>query len=311
MVRPANVVGTVIFLLGMDIYLLELFNHTLVHPLLDIFMVLLTTTGLVFLSASAAGFAARGDRRTAVAIGFSLLAAGTLTLLFYWLGMRPRPPIHHDVRLIVPAPALPSFPSGHASLAFAAVTVVAMRLRNWCWTALLACGGLAIGLSRVYLGHHYPSDVLAGVVLGTAVGLAAYGICCTHEPFHERLRWLLWPQIAIVVLVTLMAYLGYLPWHLLDWPNADKLLHFLLFGLVAFWLNLWFRGRTWRFAGPVMVPIAILLPFSLALAEESMQALSPIRTASYFDLGADLAGLLLFWGLSLIVLRKWRKDSTV
>jgi membrane-associated phospholipid phosphatase len=250
-------------------------------------------------------FAARGDRRTATALVIALTASAAFTLLFYALGMRPRPPIEQDVRLILPAPPLPSFPSGHAGLAFAVAMLLTLRLQRRIWVLPLLGGAFLIGLSRVYLGHHYPSDVLAGALLGGAIGIACYGLIYRDDPPVERLRWLLWPQIALALLVTEMAYLGYLPWRLLAWPNADKVLHFLLFGLIAFWLNLWLRGRMLRLRGWSLLPVAVLVPFLIALSEESMQAFSPLRTASLMDLSADLAGLLFFWGLSTLLIRRW------
>ena len=94
-----------------------------------------------------------------------------------------------------------------------------------------------------------------------------------------------------------MAYLNLLPFHLLRWPLADKFFHFLLFGAITFWLNLWINGRTVRIFGQ-LAPVAILLPFSITLVEEFGQAFSPIRSADIFDLTSDLIGMLFFWFLS-------------
>ena len=64
-----------------------------------------------------------------------------------------------------------SLPSGHAATSFAAVTILTCLLgRRALWLAVPAA---AMGFARVYVGVHYPLDVLAGAALGVAVGLAA------------------------------------------------------------------------------------------------------------------------------------------
>lgn len=57
-----------------------------------------------------------------------------------------------------------SFPSGHATGAFALAAVFSHRYPKITIPAYL--GAAAIGLSRIYLGRHYPSDVLAGALIG-------------------------------------------------------------------------------------------------------------------------------------------------
>jgi VanZ family protein len=100
-----------------------------------------------------------------------------------------------------------------------------------------------------------------------------------------------------------MAYLGYLPQALLRWPYADKFLHFLLFGGVAFWLEFWLRPSTQaRRSLLAAVPLAILVPLAIAALEEGVQSFSSLRTADWGDLTADLAGMVVFWRLS----QMWR-----
>jgi undecaprenyl-diphosphatase len=63
-----------------------------------------------------------------------------------------------------------SFPSGHASRAFAMATLIALGTRPRVGAAAFVFAAL-VGLSRIYLGLHWPSDVLAGAVLGVTLAL--------------------------------------------------------------------------------------------------------------------------------------------
>ncbi len=104
----------------------------------------------------------------AVAMLLASWASGALKDLFD----RVRPPVaDHAIGALVAVPPDASFPSGHAATAFAAAGVVAAlhpRLR------VVALGlAVLVALSRVYLGVHYPSDVLAGALLGLGIAAAA------------------------------------------------------------------------------------------------------------------------------------------
>lgn len=133
--------------------------------------------------------AAAGRKRTAVL--YVVVTAGaelllqTLKLVFH----RPRPPVFFGLE----DPETYSFPSGHAMLSAcffgvaAAILTASMRSRGrrfpvWACAALLS---LAIGTSRIYLGMHYPSDVLAGyaaAVVWVAAVRLQYGAWKKHRP---------------------------------------------------------------------------------------------------------------------------------
>ncbi len=276
----------------MDLTLLTFFNQTLTHPLLDGVMMAVTIVGLALLPGlGILLFLSSTQRRIGVTIIASLVAGFVITLIFQYLAYRPRP---ETVRLLLASPNFPSYPSGHAVAAFGVAVVVGLAYRQWHWWGMALSGATLIAFSRVYLGHHYPSDIFGGAVLGASIGAICYGLFGLSSPDW---RWLLWPQIAIVVIVTHMAYLDILPTRLLNWPLSDKVMHFLLFGAVVFWLNLWFNGRSVKL-GHLALPLAILLPLSLAMLEEGAQVFSPLRSASLSDLGCDLMGMLFFWWLS-------------
>src|SRR4051794_30680596 len=132
----------------------------------------IATLAIVFLAAHGARFAEW--RRAAVAAvlsaGLGLLAAKVISELVD----RARPFVAdpHGVHLFSGHAADPSFPSDHATAAFAIAVAILLRKRGWGIAALVAAPVLAIG--RVALGVHYPSDVLAGAALGAAAALVLW-----------------------------------------------------------------------------------------------------------------------------------------
>jgi undecaprenyl-diphosphatase len=85
---------------------------------------------------------------------------------------------------LVPVPHSPSFPSGHATVSFACATVLsALAPRAAPFFLVLAA---AIAYSRLYVGVHWPLDVVAGSVLGAATALLLLG--ATRRRSGGRLR---------------------------------------------------------------------------------------------------------------------------
>jgi undecaprenyl-diphosphatase len=115
-----------------------------------------------------------GDRERFAALGAAGVASAASILSFMCLKRvtgRHRPPEPHCWAILLP-PDQFSFPSGHTMTAFA-VTVSLSLVYPSLWPGLLVCS-CSIATSRVLLGMHFLSDVLAGALLGSGLGYAGY-----------------------------------------------------------------------------------------------------------------------------------------
>jgi membrane-associated phospholipid phosphatase len=77
-----------------------------------------------------------------------------------------------------------SFPSGHTTLAFSTAATIALEYKKWYLTVPAYLWAGSVGYSRMYLGKHYPSDVLAGAAVG--IGGAYFGRWLTKKLFREK-----------------------------------------------------------------------------------------------------------------------------
>jgi undecaprenyl-diphosphatase len=130
------------------------------------------TLGVVFLAAHGPRFAdwRRASLAAILSTGLGLAVGKVVSELVD----RARPFVAdpHGVHLFAGHAADPGFPSDHATAAFAIAVAILLRKRSWGIVALAAATVLSVG--RVALGVHYPSDVLAGAVLGSASALALW-----------------------------------------------------------------------------------------------------------------------------------------
>ncbi|MBU6428548.1 MAG: phosphatase PAP2 family protein [Cyanobacteria bacterium REEB65] len=161
---------------GWDLAGVQTLDKGLASPVADDVSTFLTNpfvtggaVGLVALGANAKAYQTAVTGLAAEVVGVGL-AEGLKALTD-----RPRPYLV-DPTLRTPAgkETDSSFPSGHSTVAFAAAAVVALDQPS------LAPYGYAfatlVGLSRVYEGVHYPTDVLAGAALGTLTGVGAIAL---------------------------------------------------------------------------------------------------------------------------------------
>jgi undecaprenyl-diphosphatase len=137
-------------------------------------------------------FGKRTGRTIALAGLFALVLGHVASDVLKELTVRPRPLASlPEVRLLVAEPSSYAFPSGHATSAFSAATGVVLvakrslkRVPLWGWGMLVLAA--AMSYSRVYVGVHYPADVVAGVGLGIACGWIGAWSMAKLERRQER-----------------------------------------------------------------------------------------------------------------------------
>ena len=115
-------------------------------------------------------------------IGF-LIADNIVDILKRYFA-RPRPCNElQNIRLLVSCSGSFSFPSGHAATSFAMASIIGHLYRSGAVPAFLLA--FLVAFSRIYVGVHYPYDVLGGAVVG---GVTGGGILLIHARVSKHLR---------------------------------------------------------------------------------------------------------------------------
>ncbi|HEX7493772.1 MAG TPA: phosphatase PAP2 family protein [Bacteroidales bacterium] len=112
-------------------------------------------------------------RNACVAIAAIAVNAGITEAMKYSIN-RARP-FNTYIDIVKKSPAgSPSFPSGHTSSAFATATTLSLMYPKWYVIVPSICWAGTVGYSRMDLGVHYPSDVLAGALVGAGSAWLTY-----------------------------------------------------------------------------------------------------------------------------------------
>lgn len=175
-----------------DLGILEFIQSSLRCDLLDIVMPLITRLGdggILWLCCSFLMLLLPKTRKVgaamAVGLGLEMLCCNIILKPFV---ARLRPcDVAPAVQLLIPHPGGYSFPSGHTGASFAAASALFFGKSKLGVPAFILAA--LIGFSRLYLYVHYPSDVLAGALMGIMLGwMGNLLVKSIEEKFHRKNR---------------------------------------------------------------------------------------------------------------------------
>ena len=159
----------------LDTQILLWIQDTLRQPALNPFMKFLTSLGdsgsiWIFLALFCLFFhkTRKGAKAMLIALLLSFLV-NNLILKRLFGRIRPYDVIE-GLTILIHKPGEFSFPSGHTASSFGAATAFYLNM-NKKWGAVAICLAAAIGFTRMYVGVHYPTDVLGGMVSGIFTGI--------------------------------------------------------------------------------------------------------------------------------------------
>ncbi len=120
-------------------------------------------------------------REALLQILFVLMAAACIGILSHltkeWVG-RLRPCNNSEINAVIRVLRKPSdfsFFSGHASTSFTVIVLAYLFLRKrWKWAWLLFIWPVLFSYSRIYLGVHFPMDIIVGAIIGAVMALSFY-----------------------------------------------------------------------------------------------------------------------------------------
>ncbi len=177
---------------SLDTALFQLINRGWENSFFDVFMPFMSDLkNFTYVLALLGGWTLWKERKGGlvflifIALTLAITDSFSSRLLKEWVG-RIRPcQILPDVRLLTDCNASYSFPSSHAVNIFAAAYFLAQPFRRL--SAVFYAIAAVVGVSRVYIGIHYPLDALGGAAIGL---LIAWPMRRLKDQVLERLGWL-------------------------------------------------------------------------------------------------------------------------
>ncbi len=167
--------------------LFRFINQDMANPGLDVFFSVLIILGTVYVwLLFVPALWLKKKRVEAADLFFLILLVLVATTVLKFLFAVPRP---EDIREFpIPIPGyfeydVYSFPSSHASRAFACATLLSFWFRKW--AIPLFVYAFLIGLAKIYVGAHYPVDIIVGAILGLLLGVLFF-VLDRYPPYANR-----------------------------------------------------------------------------------------------------------------------------
>ncbi len=156
--------------------------------ILDNLMIGLAKYGVLLMALPLLYMWFKGDESKKKVALLSLLSMAIALLINQLIGhiyFRQRPFAFHEVNLLLAKSADPSFPSDHSAFVFAIAWLLLFKDKR---IGSLALGlAMLVGISRIFVGTHYPGDVLGGATVGLATAVFVWKLRAVFDPITSFL----------------------------------------------------------------------------------------------------------------------------
>lgn len=157
------------FLLSLDTEVFQFINLSYHNPFLNNLSLLLCYLGvittIVIIALLLLIFDKKKGKKIASLLFIGIILSVFMTLVIKYAVFRPRPYVMIDNVVLLSTELDPSFPSGHTVNSTMLAAILAKEYDRKIFMLI----PLIVGLSRIYIGVHYPSDVLGGFMLGIVI----------------------------------------------------------------------------------------------------------------------------------------------
>ncbi len=156
--------------ISFDESLLHVING-LSNPLLDAIFIPLNYLGsTLFWIILIVAFWIKGHKKLSVYLLYATIINSVLMFSLKWTFLRPRPSENNEKDILFIEDTGPSFPSGHSENVFSGNAILSYFSKDWKFKVIFYVLAILTAISRIYIGVHYPIDVLFGSLIGIIVG---------------------------------------------------------------------------------------------------------------------------------------------